>query len=195
VITVGVTGGLGSGKTTACKFFEERGAYIFDADKVAKELLKNNTELQKRISDEFGVEILENGEVDTQKLAKVAFASEENQNILNNIVHPYVIDEFNKRLEEVDNETKLFVVDAPLIFESGFDSHLDHTVLIYAKYKTKLVRALRRGKLSREQIIKRMELQMPDEEKKELASYVINNDGTVEQLKEAVYRLYNELTS
>jgi dephospho-CoA kinase len=195
VITAGVTGGLGSGKTTACKFFEERGAYIFDADKVAKELLKNNTELQKRISDEFGVEILENGEVDTQKLAKVAFASEENQNILNNIVHPYVIDEFNKRLEEVDNETKLFVVDAPLIFESGFDSHLDHTVLIYAKYKTKLVRALRRGKLSREQIIKRMELQMPDEEKKELASYVINNDGTVEQLKEAVYRLYNELTS
>lgn len=195
MITVGVTGGLGSGKTTACKFFEERGAYIFDADKVAKELLKNNTELQKRISDEFGVEILENGEVDTQKLAKVAFASEENQNILNNIVHPYVIDEFNKRLEEVDNETKLFVVDAPLIFESGFDSHLDHTVLIYAKYKTKLVRALRRGKLSREQIIKRMELQMPDEEKKELASYVINNDGTVEQLKEAVYRLYNELTS
>jgi len=192
VVTVGVTGGLGAGKSTACQFLKEKGAYIFDADEIAKNILQNNTDVQGRISEAFGPGIVKDGKVDTQKLAKAAFSSEKNQNILNNIVHPVVIEEFENMCNEVKNKEELFVVDAPLIFESGFDSHLDHTVVIYTTFKHRMERSLRRGNISRDEILRRMELQIPEEEKRELASYVIENNGSIEELKKRIYELYDE---
>lgn len=193
MVTVGITGGLGAGKSTASKFLEEKGAYVFNADVVAKELLKSDPDIKKQLIDAFGMEIIKDGEIDSERLAKISFASEENQNIINNIVHPCVIEEFSKKLEELNNRYDLVIVDAPLIFESGFDSHLDYTVLIYSTYKTRLERALRRGNLSREDILRRMELQMPEEEKRELASFIIENNGTIEQLKAAIDEFYQNL--
>lgn len=193
MVTVGITGGLGAGKSTASKFLEEKGAYVFNADVVAKELLKSDPDIKKQLIDAFGMEIIKDGEIDSERLAKISFASEENQNIINNIVHPCVIEEFSKKLEELKNRYDLVIVDAPLIFESGFDSHLDYTVLIYSTYKTRLERALRRENLSREDILRRMELQMPEEEKRELASFIIENNGTIEQLKAAIDEFYQNL--
>lgn len=193
MVTVGITGGLGAGKSTASKFLEEKGAYVFNADVVAKELLKSDPDIKKQLIDAFGMEIIKDGEIDSERLAKISFASEENQNIINNIVHPCVIEEFSKKLEELNNRYDLVIVDAPLIFESGFDSHLDYTVLIYSTYKTRLERALRRENLSREDILRRMELQMPEEEKRELASFIIENNGTIEQLKAAIDEFYQNL--
>lgn len=194
MVTVGVTGGLGAGKSKACQFLKEKGAYIFDADKVAKNILHSNPDVQGKILEAFGPGIVEDGKVDSQKLAKAAFSSEENQTILNDIVHPVVIEEFEKKCDEVKDKKDLFVVDAPLIFESGFDSHLDHTVVIYTTYKHRLERSLRRGKISRDEILRRIELQMPEEEKRGLASYVIENNGSIEELKKLMYELYDELT-
>lgn len=192
MVTVGVTGGLGAGKSTACQFLKEKGAYIFDADEVAKNILQNNIDVQDKISEAFGPGIVKGGKVDTQKLAKVAFSSEENQTILNDIVHPVVIEEFENKCSEVKNKEELFVVDAPLIFESGFDSHLDHTVVIYTTFKHRMERSLRRGNISRDELLRRMELQMPEEEKRELASYVIENNGSIEELKKHMYELYDK---
>ena len=193
MVIIGVTGGLGSGKSTACKFFAEKGAYIFDADVVAKEILLSNKELQNRISDEYGAGILQDGKIDFHKLAKVAFLSEDNQTILNDLVHPLVIEDFEKKTVEMDNKTELFVVDAPLIFESGLDSRLDHTVLIYTKLKHRLERAIRKGRLSRDDILRRIDLQMPEEEKRGLASYIVLNNGSEEDLRAEIYKLYDEL--
>ncbi|MDD5765414.1 MAG: dephospho-CoA kinase [Candidatus Marinimicrobia bacterium] len=194
-MTVGITGGLGAGKSAAASFLEEKGAYVFDADVVAKELLKSDPEIKKKLIDAFGTDILKNGEIDNERLAKVSFIGEENQNIINDIIHPRVIAAFREKLEELDDKYELVVVDAPLIFESGFDNHLDHTVLIYTQYKIRLERAIRRGTLSREEILRRMELQMPEEEKRELASFIIDNSGTPEQLKSAMESLYQKLMS
>lgn len=194
-MTVGITGGLGAGKSAAASFLEEKGAYVFDADVVAKELLKSDPEIKKKLVDAFGTDILKNGEIDNERLAKVSFTGEENQNIINDIIHPRVITSFREKLEELDDKYELVVVDAPLIFESGFDNHLDHTVLIYTQYKIRLERAIRRGTLSREEILRRMELQMPEEEKRELASFIIDNSGTPEQLKSAMESLYQKLMS
>jgi len=194
-VTVGITGGLGAGKSAAASFLEEKGAYVFDADVVAKELLKSDPEIKKKLVDAFGTDILKNGEIDNERLAKVSFTGEENQNIINDIIHPRVITSFREKLEELDDKYELVVVDAPLIFESGFDNHLDHTVLIYTQYKIRLERAIRRGTLSREEILRRMELQMPEEEKRELASFIIDNSGTPEQLKSAMESLYQKLMS
>jgi len=192
VVTIGITGGLGSGKSTACQRLKEKGAIVFDADTVAKELLKR-TDIQEQLIDEFGADIIHNGNIDTAKLAKVAFSSEKNQTVLNNIIHPLVIDQFEQLRDEVSDKEELLVMDAPLIFESGIDVHLDHTILIYSKMKLRIARALRRGNLSREQILQRMALQMPEEEKRELASFVIENNGSIEQLYASVDKLYSEL--
>jgi len=190
---LGVTGGLGAGKSTACQRFKENGAVIFDADSIAKEILQTNQAIQDRIVEEFGADIIKDGQVDTQKLASQAFSNEENQSILNNIVHPYVIEAFEKRRDELEKKIGLLVVDAPLIFESGFDSHLDHTLLIFASMKMRIARALRRGNLTREEILRRMDLQMPEEDKRDLASFVIENNGSIEELNQEIDKLYHQL--
>ncbi|HDN59657.1 MAG TPA: dephospho-CoA kinase [Candidatus Marinimicrobia bacterium] len=193
MITLGVTGGLGSGKTTACGFLKEKGAVVFDADAVAKNIILTNQHVQQTIEETFNVKVVREGRLDTKKLASLAFVSEENQSTLNNIVHPEVIKVLEEEIESHRGKTELFVVDAPLIFESGLDARLDYTVLIYAKLKIRLERALRRGNLSREEIMRRIKFQMPEEEKKELADFVIDNNGSLKQLRESMHRLYDEL--
>jgi len=195
VVTLGVTGGLGSGKSTACKFLAEKGAYVLDADLIAKQLMENNPQIRDEIIEAFGNDIYKDGKLDTQKLAQRAFASEADQRVLNDIVHPRVVDYFQQEVEKMRDKYDLIVLDAPLIFESGFDNRFDHTLLIYTKYKHRLERALRRGNLTREDILRRIELQMPEEDKRELAEFVIENNGTEEQLKSAIEELYDKLTA
>ncbi len=195
MVTLGVTGGLGSGKSTACKILADKGAYIFDADRIAKQLMESDPDIRNEIADAFGNDIYKDGKLDTQKLAQRAFASEADQRTLNDIVHPRVVDYFQQESEKLRDQYDLVVMDAPLIFESGFDSRLDHTLLIYTKYKIRLERAIRRGNLSREDILRRIDLQMPEEDKRELAEFVIENNGTDEQLKVAVEELYDRLTA
>jgi len=195
VVTLGVTGGLGSGKSTACKFLAEKGAYVMDADLIAKQLMENDPQVRDEIIAAFGNDVYKNGKLDTQKLAHRAFASETDQRVLNDIVHPRVVDYFQQEVDKMRDKYDLIVLDAPLIFESGFDSRLDHTLLIYTKYKYRLERALRRGNLTREDILRRIELQMPEEDKRELAEFVIENNGTEEQLKSAIEELYDKLTT
>ena len=192
MITIGITGGLGSGKSTACQRLKEKGAVIFDADTIAKQVLQNSV-IQEQLIDEFGTDIIQYGHLNFNKLAKIAFSSEENQASLNNIVHPHVIEQFETLRDKVANNDGLLVMDAPLIFESGIDAHFDHTVLIYSTMKLRINRAMRRGNLSREQILRRMDLQMPEEEKRELASIVIENTGSIEHLYELVDKLYADL--
>lgn len=189
MVTLGITGGLGAGKSTACQRLKEKGAVIFDADTIAKEILQE-PQIQEQLIDEFGAEIVQNGSVITSRLARIAFINEENQSALNNIVHPRVIERFEKLREELGDQDGLLVMDAPLIFESGINGHLDHTVLIYSTMKLRIARALRRGNLTREQILQRMALQMPEEEKRELADFVVENNSTVEHLYEEIDKLY-----
>jgi dephospho-CoA kinase len=193
VVTLGVTGGLGAGKSTACQRFRENGAIIFDADTVAKEITQNVKEVQDQIAEEFGLDVVKNGRVDNQKLASQAFGSEENQSVLNNIIHPHVIEAFEKKRDDLEKKTGLLVVDAPLIFESGFDNHLDHTLLVFTSLKLRIARALRRGNLTREEILRRMDLQMPEEDKRDLASFVIENNGSIEELNQEIDILYQQL--
>ena len=193
MVTLGVTGGLGSGKSTACHFLEEMGATIFDADRIAKEILLTEQDVQEQIVEAFGNAVVIGDAIDTSKLAQVAFANEENQTVLNDIIHPRVIEAFERLAGEKRDAIGLLVVDAPLIFESGFDNHLDHTLLIYTRFKIRMNRAMRRGTLSRDDILQRIALQMPEEEKRELASYVIENNGDMEQLHSSLAALYQEL--
>ncbi len=193
MVTIGITGGLGSGKSTASMHLKEKGAIVFDADLVAKEILLTVPEVREKIIEEFGADVIREDAINTERLANIAFSSEVNQTILNNIIHPHVLERFEKLREAKKDWDGLLVMDAPLIFESGLDSHFDHTVLIYSKLKLRIGRAMRRGNLSREQILRRIELQMPEEEKRDLASIVIDNNGSIDKLLKEIDRLYAEI--
>lgn len=195
MLKIGLTGGIGSGKSTASAILAKLGSYIFDADAEAKKILNKNKEVQKNIIEEFGSDVLDhNGLIDKKKLAKVAFQDEDHQIILNSIIHPFVFKELDTQFTKISNQNKYasFIVDGALIFESSMDQHLDLVLLIASSLKYRIERALKRGTLSREDILSRNELQWTDEDKAEMADYTIYNNGTEKDLEEKIKEFHKE---
>jgi dephospho-CoA kinase len=196
MLRIGLTGGIGTGKSTASKILKELGAFIFDADKEAKKILLSNETIKSELISEFGTDIMTvDGNVDNNKLARVAFQDQDHQLTLNTIVHPYVFKEIDKNFDKELDGSKhdIFVVDAALIYESGADTHMDYVIVITALIKTRMERAMARETLSREEILKRMDLQWPEEDKTSLADFVIHNDGSTEELRKNINDIYTEI--
>jgi len=196
MLKVGLTGGIGSGKSTASKFFEKLGAFILDADKEAKNLLEKNEIVQHEVISEFGTDIINTtGKVDKNKLARVAFQDVDHQRRLNSVVHPYIYDLIDKTFDKVLNDGKydVFIIDAAMIYESGYDIHLDYIIVITAQLKNRMERALARKTLTREEILKRIEFQWPEEEKVGMADFVIHNDGTEKELNDNIKSIIKKL--
>jgi|TARA_B100001964_G_scaffold129941_1_gene143656 dephospho-CoA kinase len=196
MLKVGLTGGIGSGKSTASKFFEKLGAFILDADKEAKNLLEKNEIVQHEVISEFGTDIINTtGKVDKNKLARVAFQDVDHQRRLNSVVHPYIYDLIDKTFDKVLNDGKyaVFIIDAAMIYESGYDIHLDYIIVITAQLKNRMERALARKTLTREEILKRIEFQWPEEEKVEMADFVIHNDGSEKELNDNIKSIIKKL--
>ena len=196
MLKVGLTGGIGSGKSTASKFFEKLGAFILDADKEAKNLLEKNEIVQHEVISEFGTDIINTtGKVDKNKLARVAFQDVDHQRRLNSVVHPYIYDLIDKTFDKVlsDGKHAVFIIDAAMIYESGYDIHLDYIIVITAQLKNRMERALARKTLTREEILKRIEFQWPEEEKVGMADFVIHNDGTEKELNDNIKSIINKL--
>ena len=196
MLRVGLTGGIGSGKSTASNFFELFGSFVINADEEAKKILSSNETVQHELISEFGTDIIDaSGEINKAKLARVAFQDEDHQQRLNSVIHPYIYNSIDDHFNDVlkDGKFDIFIVDGALIFESGYDVHMDYIVVVTALLKNRMERALARQTLSREEILKRIELQWPEEEKVNLADFVIHNDGSEEDLKNNVKILIEKL--
>ena len=196
MLKVGLTGGLGSGKSTASKFFNSLGAFILDADNAAKKLIESSKEVKNELIKEFGTDIMDaNSNVDKKKLARVAFQDEDHQQRLNYVVHPHIHNAIDKSFNEIldQNNHELFIVDAALIYESGYDAHLDYVIVVTAQLKHRMERALNRNTLTRDEILKRIEFQWPEEDKTSLADFVIHNDGTEAELNDQIVELFKKL--
>ena len=185
MLKIGLTGGIGSGKSSVSLLFKNWGAYIFDADSVAKEILKNNETAQNEIIAEFGTDVLnKENKIEKSKLARIGFQDENHQLRLNAIIHPYVFSyidsEFDNVLELGKHE--VFCVDAALIYESGADTHMDYTIVVTSHLKLRIERVMKSGVLTREEFMKRVDLQWPDEDKVHMADYVIHNNSTEDDL-------------
>lgn len=197
MLKVGLTGGIGSGKSTASRYFESLGAFVLDADEEAKELITSNETVQHELISEFGTDIIDGtGRVDKNKLSRVAFQDEDHQQRLNSVVHPYIFNLIDKEFNRVFNNKKhgVFIVDAALIYETGFDAHLDYVIVVTAHLKNRMERALGRETLSREEILKRVGFQWPEEEKVNMADFVVHNDGTEAELQKNIESLIKKLT-
>jgi len=196
MLKVGLTGGIGSGKSTASKYFKKLGAFVFDADTEAKTLMEKNETLQRELIEEFGTDIINaQGKIEKNKLARVAFQNEDQQQRLNFVIHPYIFDLIDGEFDRISEggKYKIFIVDGAMIYESGFEAHLDFVVVVTALLMHRMDRALKRGNLSREDVLKRMEFQLPEEEKINLADFVIHNDGLESELQQNISNIFKKL--
>ena len=193
---LGITGGIGSGKTSASEFLSKnfKSVYVFNADKESKSHLKKSLSLQHRLINKFGSDITDNNKVNIKKLAEVAFSNKINQEILNGIMWSEVFVLINNELEKCKkNKISLFIVDAAMIFEAKLDYMFDSTLLITADKKVRLNRAIKRHNISLEQIKARMSLQLSEAKKKKLANHTINNNGEIDRLQNNLQKFYTQL--
>ena len=196
MLKVGLTGGIGSGKSTASNFFNELGAFVLDADTEAKNMISANEVVQHELISEFGTDIINAaGKIDKEKLARVAFQDVDHQRRLNSVVHPYIYDLIDNSYEKIlsDGKHSVFIIDAAMIYESGYDIHLDYIIVITAQLKNRMERALARNTLTREEILKRIEFQWTEEEKVGMADFVIHNDGSKKELNANIKSLIKKL--
>ena len=192
---LGITGGIGSGKTTAAKYLSSKsGVYVFNADREAKKCLKKSLSLQHKLINIFGNEITSGGKLILSKLALIAFKDEINQQLLNGIMWPEILLIIDKSLRKQENKKiNLFIVDAALIFEGHLNNILDSVLLIKTKNELRKQRAIKRKNISLTEIEKRMALQMNEKEKEKLADYVIENNTTKELLFKKLDTFYGRL--
>ena len=180
---LGITGGIGAGKSTASEFFRKKGAFIFDADSEAKNLLINNSNLSQRIIATFGSQVTTKKQLDLKRLSALVFSSHSLQNKLNNIVWPEVLGVMIDTAEKAENDgVTLFIVDAALLIEAGLNDFFNSILLITADKSMRLNRILLRKNIPENQIEKRMALQMPESEKQKQAQTTIKNNGNMQEL-------------
>ncbi|XP_038847452.1 dephospho-CoA kinase domain-containing protein [Salvelinus fontinalis] len=193
---VGLTGGIASGKSTVSSLLRELGCPIIDADVVARKVVEPHSPAYCRIVKHFGPEILlENGEIDRQKLGELIFASEDKRRLLNSITHPEIHKAMLKQIVVFFLRGYRYVVlDVPLLFETRrLTRFLNHTVVVYCDPATQLSRLMNRDGLTQEQAEQRVAAQMPLNEKRGLASHVVENSGSREDTQRQVLRLHTKL--
>ena len=195
MLKIGVTGGISSGKTTVCEYFNKKNnVFIFNADKESKRHLKSSIILQKKLIHVFTEKIIQNKKINFDLLAKEAFSNSTNHKILNGILWPEIYILINNAYEIAKKKQyKLFIVDAALIFEANFTNFFDKTILIVTNKEKRINRAITRNNLSLENIQNRMNLQMSDNNKKKLSDIIVYNNGDIKSLYKKIDKLYNSL--
>ncbi|MFO7772862.1 MAG: dephospho-CoA kinase [Dehalococcoidia bacterium] len=192
MIIVGLTGSVGTGKSTVANFFKELGAYVINWDELAREVVRPHSKAWKEIVEYFGTDFLnEDLTLNRQKLAETVFSDQEKVAKLNEIVHPEVF----KEDERITNEIKsldpdaLIIKDIPLLFELTRAVSVDKTILVSAGEQTQLTRLEERG-MSREDARNRIKSQLPLDEKTRFVDFVIDNDGPLEETRRQVEAIY-----
>jgi dephospho-CoA kinase len=176
-LTIGITGGIGSGKTLVCSVFRLIGTEIFEADRVAKELYSGDENVKQQLTELFGPGIYTpDGHINRQSLAAIIFRDRGALQNVNEIIHPLVKAQFEKWIQ---HKTGKYVLhEAAILFESGFYKGMDANILVTAPDELRIQRVMDRDHLSREDVIIRMQNQFSEEESLKLADFVIKNDGS-----------------
>jgi dephospho-CoA kinase len=189
-VIVGLTGGIGSGKSTVARRFAELGATVIDADAIVHELQAPGAPMLQVIADAFGSDLVDDlGALDRAALSAIVFRDPAARKRLNDIVHPQVGAEFARRVRAaLDSGATLLVLDIPLLFEgrragtgTSATMRFDATVLVAASEETQIARQIARDGTTRELALERIRAQMPLDEKRALADHVIENDGSLEE--------------
>jgi len=195
VRVIGLTGGIGTGKSAVSRLLRNKGVTVIDADEATRAVQASGSEGLRRLVGEFGPSILApDGGLDRARLAAIAFADPEARQRLNAIVHPMVREWMADRQIEAEARGEAYVVlDIPLLFESRGAAGLDDVILVYAPEELALRRLVEQRGMPEEQARARIAAQMPIEEKRRLARHVIENTGTLKELRARTDRVWAEV--
>lgn len=193
---IGLTGNIAVGKTTVSSILKELGAFIIDADQVAKCVVAKGKPAWREIREKFGEEyFFLNGDIDRKRLGKAVFSSPEHLSTLNSITHPYIKKEIEDKLNCLREckGTGFVIVDAALLIEAGFTDLVDDIWLVIAREELQVKRLMERNHLSKEDAELRIKSQMPQEDKKKYASKIIDNSYSLRETRRLVVSLWNSL--
>lgn len=188
---IGLTGGIGSGKTTAAKYFEELGFPLYNSDLRARKLQNENPKVIQKIKDVFGEEAYNDEGMNRPFIASKTFNDKEKLKQLNAIVHPAVFNDFKTWIEE--QNTDYVIKEAAILIESGSYKDCDIIISVVADKEIRIARTIERDGLTREQILNRMANQLTDEERKEYSDYIIDNSQDLNYLYQQVKNIVDNI--
>lgn len=198
MLLIGLTGGIATGKTTVSNMFVKLGTHLIDADVIARDVVKPNQPAWGKIVETFGESILDvKKEIIREKLATAIFNDPEKRKQLEAITHPKIIEEENRLVNALRKENKsgITVLDAALLIEAGHHRRVDKLIVVYLNRETQIKRLMKRDNLNDVEAKKRLDSQMPLDEKAKLADYVIDNSKSIDEVKAQVFDIYTELIS
>jgi dephospho-CoA kinase len=192
MVTIGLTGGIASGKSLVARVFKDLGAHVVDADQIARELLEPGQPALQEVIDHFGRDVLlPDGGIDRTKLGEIVFSDAEKRDWLNSCLHPRVFNVYTGHVRKLQGQPDgIIVFDAALLIETGYNNKMDRTIVVYATRDEQISRLISRNMLSRAQALTRIQSQMPLDEKREYADHVINNTGTQEDTERQARDLF-----
>ena len=196
ILRVGVTGGIASGKSLVCRIFEKFGARVIDADVIGRRVVEQREGVLPSLVESFGKDILDpRGELDRKKLAGIVFRERESLDRLNRIVHPFLIEEIQKDMENLSQEGfhGVVVVDAALIFEWNLVEIFDAIVVVSCSEKTQTARLRERDSLEADEALSRIRCQIPQSDKIARADFHVVNDGGLRELEEEAALVWRKL--
>ncbi len=192
MLKIGITGGIGSGKTTVAKVFEVLGIPVYYADDAAKRMMNEDEELKENIRQQFGNDIYKDGRLDRKKMADIVFNASEKLNQLNALLHPATIKDAERWMQK--QTAPYSIKEAALIFESGAQENLDYVIGVTAPASLRIQRTMQRDNVTREAVMARMDKQLDETIKMKLCDFVLVNDEQ-EMLLPQVLELHNKLLS
>ena len=199
-LIVGLTGGIGSGKSIVASMFKDLGAKIIDADKLGHSVIFPYKPTWKKIVKLFGKDILQNGLIiDRKKLGKIVFANQTLLKKLNEITHPEMTKLIKKEINLAKNKTynqeKVLIIDAALIYEVKIDRLMDKIIVVYIDEDEQIKRLIKRNNLSKKEALQRIRSQIPMKEKAKMADYVIDNSNSLDKTKKQAEKIWQSLVS
>ena len=196
MLLVGLTGGIGSGKSTAARMLREHGAVVFDADVLAREAVAPGTEGHRAVVERFGADVLApGGELDREALAAVVFADPAARRDLEAIVHPEVRRLFAEGSEAYRDTDRVVVLSAPLLVETGMHSAFDVLVVVAVPVPVQVERLMRDRGMSEAEVRARIDAQAPLEDKAAVADFLLDNEGSPEELERQIDRIWADLAA
>ncbi len=190
---LGLTGGIGTGKSTVAKMLREKNIPVVDTDSISKEIIEY-PEIIEKIKAEISSKIFNNeNKLDRKKLSEIVFENKDKLKKLNEIMHPVILKKMWEEVEKLKKDYKVIVVDIPLLFEINMENEVDKVLLIYSSKEIQIERIMNRDGRTREEAIKIINSQMPLYKKREKSDYIIQNNDSLEKLEKNLDKVVQKL--